>query len=74
MTDLSPLIKKQKTEHENPTVSLQEKDGDRYRCMFILVKKGGRQCNMTRKKGDKFCAQHKLVSSKIHTLSCSTDF
>lgn len=65
MTEPNPPAKKQKTEastQAKPIVVIVEKDGDRYRCMFTLAKKGGRQCNMTRKSSDKYCAQHKLVS------------
>lgn len=62
MTDQNPPRKKQKVKtQEGSKGVILEKDGDRFRCMFTLVNKGGRQCNMTRKESDKYCAQHKLV-------------
>lgn len=61
---MEPTTKKQKTDNtlipDGPII-LQEKDGDRCRCLYVLQKKN-RQCNMTRRKKDKYCAQHKVVS------------
>lgn len=59
-----PVAKKHKsnkTPTEDGPIVLQAKDGSRCRCLYILQKKN-RQCNMTRRKSDKYCAQHKVVS------------
>lgn len=40
-----------------------EKDGERLRCLYLLPQKNNRQCNMTRRKGDEYCAQHKPTDS-----------
>lgn len=53
-----PNKKKQKLQLK---IELQPTVNGRYRCLHILEKKS-RQCNMTRRKGDKYCAQHKVVS------------
>lgn len=64
-------LEAQETKRQKPSDSTNNEsiipiktDGQRLRCLYILTHKGGRQCNMTRRKGDKYCAQHKPAEEK----------
>lgn len=56
---IEKYVNKQTEQNGNTPITPVPKDGDRLRCMFLLPHKHGRQCKMTRRKGDKFCALHK---------------
>lgn len=62
-TTEEPVIKRQKLSEQSEELPVPiEKEGTRLRCMYFLPHKHGRQCNMTRRSGDKFCFQHKPAS------------
>ncbi|KAK9465538.1 methyltransferase TRM13-domain-containing protein [Lipomyces arxii] len=54
----TPIAQKRKREKIKEGLSQKE----RFRCEYLLPHKNGRQCNMTRKASERFCAQHLSAS------------